>query len=382
MVKLERPHFVHCRGDARTRGRVHGETLRTVIADTVARWKDDLEKFLGLPFAAYQERLLRETRFREAVARWTPELLDEIAGIGEGAGLDADLAFSWQLMDEHWWYKTRLKDERTEIAEHCSSFAAAAGPHGPALVGQTLDIPVLKDGAQTVLLQEDPARGWAALVPTQAGMVASNGVNRAGLGVCVNSLSQLAYSATGLPVACVIRGVLARKSLEEASAFLAQIEHATGQNYVLASAHGIANRECALNEARATAGPAQGHHSRYVLHTNHPFANKAFAPGYKNWKPASPAAARKPDDGFTGSSEERFAYLEKVFAEKDASWNADRAMAMFRQPPVCRIPGAERGGFTAMAVVIELSDPPRLHATSGPPVQRAYQAYSFKEQPE
>lgn len=380
MAKLERPHFVHCRGDARTRGRIHGEALRAVIGETVARWQDDLERFLGLPYAAYQERLLRETGFREAVARWTPELLDEIAGIGEGAGLDAGLAFAWQLMDEHWWYKNRLKNERVDIAEHCSSFAAAAGPHGPALVGQTLDIPVLKDGAQTVLLQEDPDRGWAALIPAQAGMVASNGVNRAGLGVCVNSLAQLAYSASGLPVACVIRGVLERKTVAEASAFLSDIEHATGQNYVLASAQGVANWECALREARATAGPSQGHHGRYVLHTNHPFAHRSFGPGYENWTPAPPAApasGKRPDDGFTGSSEERFAYLEAAFAAKDEAWNAERAMALLRRPPVCRIPGDGRTAFTAMAVVIELSEPPRLHATSGPPAQRAYQTYTF-----
>ena len=56
-------------------------------------------------------------------------------------------------------------------------------------------------------------------------------MNSRSVGVCVNAVTQLAYSPKGLPVAFVIRGILRQKTYDEAVKFLGDIPPAAPQNY-------------------------------------------------------------------------------------------------------------------------------------------------------
>ena len=62
-------------GDARARGRAHGEALRPLIQTHVARWLDWLGVNTGEPPRAYVEALVTQTNFRPAIERWTPGTL-------------------------------------------------------------------------------------------------------------------------------------------------------------------------------------------------------------------------------------------------------------------------------------------------------------------
>ena len=56
---------------------------------------------------------------------------------------------------------------------------------------------------------------------THAGLIGLNGLNSAAIGVCCNTLKQLANCRDGLPVACVVRGVLRQETAAAAVDFLA-----------------------------------------------------------------------------------------------------------------------------------------------------------------
>ncbi|MBV5324152.1 MAG: hypothetical protein J0626_02160, partial [Rhodospirillaceae bacterium] len=74
------------RGDARSRGRAHGEAARALIAQHIEGWRTASEKQTGLAYRDIIGQMLQGTRFPQAAQTWTPHLWHELEGIAEGAG--------------------------------------------------------------------------------------------------------------------------------------------------------------------------------------------------------------------------------------------------------------------------------------------------------
>ena len=252
---------VDCPGEARERGRAHGEALRGVIADKVERWRAAIGESYGLDATTFLPRFLAETDFRGAIAAHAPDLAEEVAGIAEGAALQEETAYALQLMDEEWWWGKSAN-------AHCSSLAVRPVDGMPTLVAQTMDLPRWHDGAQALLRLSDPD-GAETLVFTSAGMIGLMGVSGRGMGICVNTLSQLAVSPRGLPVAFVMRGALAAGSVAGAARFLGKVPHASGQNYQLGDRGEARTFECCaagVVEVAFSGGCSP--------HTNHPLVSR------------------------------------------------------------------------------------------------------------
>jgi len=181
-------------------GRIHGQTLKPEIRELVNRWKADLEKAYAVPASAYIDKLLQASDFKPAIERWTPGLLDEVRGIADGAGIDFRTMFAYQLIDESWVIGPDLGLSK------CTSIGVRKRGGRPAIVAQTLDLPVFYHGFQTVLHIRGGRGEPDALVFTIPGVIAANGLNDRSVAVCVNAVTQLAYSAKGLPVDFVVRG--------------------------------------------------------------------------------------------------------------------------------------------------------------------------------
>jgi len=267
-------------GSPRERGRQHGRQLKALVRERDRRWRTEIESFLSIPSDRFIGELLAETRFVAAIERHAPDLLDEVRGIAEGAGLSYDAVLAAQFMDEEWWYSAGLKQRRSgEIAHHCSGLASLK-PGGGALLAQNMDLARWTDGLQTLLLIREVAPGLDAYVLTMAGMIGLCGVNSAGLGLTVNTLGDLASATDGLPVAFVSRSLLAQSSYDAAARFLGRVRHASGQNYILSDGREIGDFECSTDHASAflPAGAAPG----CVWHTNHALANRDLAPPSKS----------------------------------------------------------------------------------------------------
>lgn len=255
-MRTEDLPVVDCAGDARRRGQAHGESLRGVISAKMERWREAIGEAYGMPASLFLPRFLEATDFRAAIAQHTPDLADEVVGIADGAGLPEETAYALQLMDEEWWWGR-------SNAAHCSSLAVAPSDGLPALVAQTMDLPRWHDGAQALLKIRDG--NHESLVFTSAGMIGLMGVSGRGLGICVNTLSQLAVNPRGLPVAFVMRGALTRGSVAAAGDFLVRVPHASGQNYQLGDRSEARTFECSAG------GAVQVPFSNGCSpHTNHP----------------------------------------------------------------------------------------------------------------
>jgi len=297
--------IIELSGDGRTRGQMHGEQVRSLIASSLERWRDRIEQINGRSSADHVARFLGASGLIDAVRRDSPDLYDEVLGIAEASGQPVDDMFAYNFMDEEWRYSGTS-------AIGCS-VVGIEGESG-VLLGQNMDLPASMDGSQVLLHirgDADPEQ----FVASAAGMIGVLGVNRDGVACCVNTLAQLPSALEGMPVAFIVREVLRRRTRTEAGAYLRSVKHASGQHYAIADRHGIDAYECSSVgiAARPISNPQ-------LVHTNHPL-----------WTPGSAELTAKPDELELSGTRSRYNYLsvavpqirdavelESVFASRDS----------------------------------------------------------------
>lgn len=368
--------YVEFHGAPRARGRAHGEALRDTIQEHMALWAEALHDDLGMAPEAYLDAFFADTDFMPAIKRWTPDVLDEVWGISEGAGQDFRLTLARQLSDEEpWWRRERRFDVASGLG--CTSIGRDARLDRPALVAQNMDTPRWYDGHQMVMTVSGGA-GLRAMLVTVAGKVSLCGMNEAGLAIACNTLSQLDFSRDGLPEDFVVRGFLQHRTLDDGVAFLRGVRHASGQNYTVgAPGERVLNLEASAGEVVAWR-PYED--ADRVFHANHPLANPDR--GLFEARRASLDAAGERRD-YSGTSAERFAVLEARLGDPavDVTDDLVRAVLSDRTAPISRAasraPDGHRDNFTLACVLMELSDAPRMHVAGGPPCSTAFQTFGF-----
>ncbi len=355
-------------GSAHERGLQHGRQLRAEIAKLLQLWKDDLRTEKTDPDTLIR-RFLAETDFVPAIRRWTPDLLDEVRGIAEGSGQPFDTMLAFQLVDELWVYLDR------PAANHCSSMGVARSGGHPAYVAQNMDLEPFRDGFQVVLHITGTPSVPEQLVFSSAGLIGVNGVNGRSIAIACNTLIELNASSDGLPVAFIVRGVLARASGEEAHAFLRDVKHASGQNYVLGAGDRIWDLEASAGKVVEFRPVADG---SVVYHTNHPLANDDLKPWHRVLAQLQSTGTKG-----MGNSETRLASVRARLGRPAAEIDAGVIKETLRSKdsaafPVCRSIRANAEAFTFGATVMSLSDAPSLEVTMGPPDTNPFVRLEFR----
>ena len=342
---------VTCTGSPAERGEQHGEALRGMITEGLARWAESIGSTHGVDPDAYIAGFVHGTEFLPAIQRWTPGPLDEIEGIARGSAQPWQWIYAYNLLDEEW---TWARDQKSGIAPGCT-VAGFAPEGGTTLLAQTMDIPNIHDGTQAVLRLE-PEDSPAALIFTHAGMIALTGCNEEGLAVVVNNLDMLPASRTGLPVAFVIRGILERRTIAAAVDFISGVPHATGQHYGIAAPEGLASVE-----GWATGVAVGAESGARLLHTNHPLYTDDTVgdvePRYQRSR-----------------TRQRLDYLER-----EAGPSRD-VLGLQELLSDCTVPvslGAERPSMTFGALVYECAVPARMWVTPGPPHLHAFRQVAW-----
>lgn len=348
-------------GGPRERGRMHGAALAPVVHDHIAKWLESLARAgCGEP-RAYVREMLANTEFLAAIGRFAPDLLEEVRGIAEGAGADADLVYALQLLDEEWFYRERRGASGKH--EKCSSVAIST-PGGPAWIGQNMDLGAYTDDSQALLAIDSDAGLPGAFLFTTAGMIGLMGVNEAGLGVCVNSLPQLGAAPKGLPVAFMIRALLQCGSLAEAAQLVQRLPHATNQHYVLAEPGTVRSFEASPAGATEFHPPSADR----VLHTNHPLTDVQGKPETEEARANSVARLRSLA-GRLGEGTPHASAIMAALSSSDDSAN-----------PVCRIPDADSGltGFTTGSMISKIGAADiTCWVSPGPPSERGYSRFEL-----
>jgi isopenicillin-N N-acyltransferase like protein len=353
-------------GTPRNRGLIHGRTMKEQIHRIVALWKAELAGAFKTDADRFIAELIRRTDFVSAMSKWTPELLEEIRGLAEGAEIDFETALALQLPDECFVHGASI------VGEHCSSLGLSKNAVGPTIIAQNMDTPPFADGFQLVLHVKDA--NLESFVLTQAGCIGLNGMNSRAIAICCNSLWQLNGSRDGLPVACIVRGVLQQRSEEDAIAFLRKVKHASGQNYVIGGPTRAMSFECSAG--RVDQFKPNGRDD-VVWHTNHPLANNDFIPAYRALRQQPNEQAKS-----EANTRARLACLEKHLTERGAVRNVDviKATLSARDSadyPVSRPRKPNSAVFTFASTIMVLSERPEMHIAPGPPDSMPYELLSF-----
>jgi isopenicillin-N N-acyltransferase-like protein len=359
-------------GTPRQRGRIHGEALRSRIQDLIRVWKDDIGNFLEMNPDTYLKEFHEATNFRPAIERWSQGLLEEVSGIAEGAGIDSPTMFSYQLGDEHYWYQRKKRLQKMGLDVGCSALGVFGEPEEPPLLAQNMDIETMYDGAQVLLHIKDPQSPLESFVYTQAGYLALTGLNSRSLGICCNALLQLNYAVDGLPVSFLVRRVLELSDVAEAKEFLAGIKHASGQNYMIGDSRKIESWECSGSKISRFL-PVEG--ATRVCHTNHPLVNDDQSIYRRILEKMPPE--RRPRG--RSNSEVRQEFMAQRLKDMSAKITVDAVKSILgsREVPICFENKQGSSGFTFGCLIMELSSPPVLHLSPGPPCSTPFQTLRF-----
>ena len=122
---LGRLKIVVLEGTPYNRGLVHGKTLKEDISSLVAKWKEHLTHTYELPADAFIKKFVSHTQYLAAMKKWTPDLVDEVQGIADGAGIDFDTMLVFQWVDEYW------AQGKNVVADRCSGIGVGRRGRAP-----------------------------------------------------------------------------------------------------------------------------------------------------------------------------------------------------------------------------------------------------------
>lgn len=360
-------------GDSYNKGFQHGTQLKKEIAEIFIKWKSNIRSAVkGNPDSVLTV-FLQSTNFKPAIQKNTPGIIDELKGIAAGSGQSFDDVYAFQLVDEFWVY---LDKQSNTANHHCSGIGVAATASHPAYIAQNMDLENYMQGYQVLFHLSANNNEPEQYILSCAGLIALNGMNAAGIGLCMNTLMELQAATEGLPVAFVIRGVLNKQHGNEALDFLQTVKHASGQNYILGIADSVYDFEASSNQV-VRFFPKDGDNS-VVYHTNHALANHDVKDWYKEYHQQVIANVSKHEN-----STIRFASLQYHLNKNTSDISSDVIKTTLRSKddaknPVCRTFKENGYGFTFSSVLFTLSGKRSIQVTNGSPDQSDYKEYFFK----
>jgi isopenicillin-N N-acyltransferase like protein len=218
--------------DAGERGRIMGEEARDRIVESVDAYQETFDHYTGLPWDEVTELALE---FAPPIEAYDPEILAEIEGMAEGAGLALGDLLAVNARSEI------MFGLNATPPPECTAFfvGPAATADGHTLIGQNWDWrPRAIESTTLFEIEQGPDKPSLVMLP-EAGLVGKTGFNEHGIGITLNALvSDLDKGERQVPIHVIMRGVLNSRTFEEAFGKIAATRRAASGNYTIGSADG------------------------------------------------------------------------------------------------------------------------------------------------
>jgi isopenicillin-N N-acyltransferase-like protein len=353
---ISRYRAIEVSGPPRELGRQMGEAAREEIRGFSAIALERVNKTM---------RVSREKALAVAqasipyAADYSPEMMDELAGMAEASGVPVVELMLVQV-------RNQLRDEGG-----CTSFALAAGecvgeggrPLG-GLVAQNWDNDPALDEF-TVVLTRRPTGKPATMNVTQAGLIAYIGFSEAGIGACLNTLPAPSREV-GVPHYFTLRGIYEARSRDEAAAAVRRAPRAIPANIMLITPQGPADFEVTPDDVHVLTDEGAGRltHTNHCLHACLAEHNQRFPELIQ-----SHPRKRRIDELLSARAPLRLQQIQDALRDHE---NHPRS--------ICRHASEDPGtGFwqTVFSVIIEPSAG-RMHVSRGTPCSRPYETYTMQ----
>ncbi|MFJ8926422.1 C45 family autoproteolytic acyltransferase/hydrolase [Streptomyces sp. NPDC102364] len=355
------------------RGRQYGEAVRPQLHAAIGYYEQAFGQSAGL---TWDRVTARAARWLEPVRDYAPELLDEMRGIADGAGVDVLDVLALNARGEVI-YDRSFKDmgaseesqEPEEPAEGCTSFAAygEASGDGHVWAGQNWDWRAGVADTVVMIRIEQPPKP-TVIMQVEAGQIGRQGANSAGIALNANGLGGRFNDAIGLPQTVIRRSVLDTHTVTDALDILCRTRAHIASNALLTCREGFA---VDLETTPASIGwmhPADG----LLVHGNH----------YQAGVPAALAADYRP---MSSDSLLRVPRAEQGLAALRGSTGADESRKLIKQAmsdhlglpeSLCTHPDVRKPELkhwmTLVSSCVDLTTGD-YHVTAGTPCDREYQ---------
>ena len=264
-------------GSPLERGRAYGEQAGGLIRQVKATYEQTFGHLTGQTWAQLRER---GGTFLEPARKFAPDLVEEIRGIAQGAGLSFEDVFLLNARSEIMFSPEALARQSPGECTAILVLPPATAGQG-AYLAQNWDwLEGVRDCQVLLKLPGEGRRPPLASI-TEAGQVAKLGLNGAGVGLVVNNLNT-DRPKVGVPWILICRKVLEADSLTKAMGVVLSTPRAHSINFLLGrawqgEAQGFSLETC----------PTEPHILRprdgMLVHTNHFLEPLTTARDLKAW---------------------------------------------------------------------------------------------------
>ena len=252
MIRPTRYREITVAGPPRELGRQLGEAARDEIRGFCEIAIDRVNRTISVSRSKAYDVARRSLEY---AADYAPELVEELEGTSEGAGVSIDDLMLLQV-------RNQLQSEQDS---GCTALSLPANP--PRGVGRIVaqnwdNDPVLDEF--TIVLTRQPEAAPAFMTCTQAGLISYLGFNSRGIGACLNALPAPSREV-GVPHYFVLRKIHETASLDAATRAVRRAHRAIAANIMLTTPEGPADLEITPDAVHVL----RPHGSTWLTHTNH-----------------------------------------------------------------------------------------------------------------
>lgn len=250
--------LLELKGEPGERGYQHGQALRDEIGVFYERYIQDRRTNTAFKHAE-SDYLNYAMANLPASREYAPDLVDEVDGIAQGAGIAFEKAFALNCFDEVNCHGPALLKGGLH---GCTAFAATgrATRDGTTYIGQGWD---MNDWYPPVIFRlVQPDGEPEALVFGHPSIIGGTGINRHGLALVWNTL-QSTDARPGVPATFMVRKALQQKYLPALVGVVIGATRANGLNFIAGASFGAVDIEVSATKYAVTYG------STFLHHANH-----------------------------------------------------------------------------------------------------------------
>jgi isopenicillin-N N-acyltransferase-like protein len=250
--------LIELKGEAGERGYQHGQALREEIGAFYERFIQDRQDGSKGRYGEPDVRAYAAAHLPASRA-YAPDLVDEVDGIAQGAGISFEQALVLNCFDEVNCHGPALL---AGGLHGCTAFAATgrATRDGTTYLGQGWDINAWYRPIIFRLVQPNGAS--EALIFGHPGIIGGTGINRHGLALVWNTLKST-DARPGVPAAFMVRKALQQAYLPALVGVVIGCYRANGLNFIAGADFGAVDIEVSATKYAVTYG------STYLHHANH-----------------------------------------------------------------------------------------------------------------
>ena len=298
---------------------------------------------------------------------WAPDLVEELHGLSDGAGISFAEVFALNCYSEVTY--SPIASSSTQLMG-CTSFVVSGGALSPPstgpIIGQNEDWG-RADSEIFIILKIKPSQGPSILMTTPAGFIGYAGRNSQGIGLVQNGLAAT-DGRLGVPVAFVARRVLQQERIGDSVDAIVNSHRSLASNYLIAEESG----EAFDIETTATDFDIFHVEDDIWTHSNYYFSSKLKALEEKtpSWESA-------------GCNAFRAGRLKNIFRKNYGKINSDLTMDALRDHvnyprSICRHPDPAKAldWETSASIVMPMSQS-KTYVTIGNPCNNEFKPFDL-----